>query len=46
LEIKNYDELEVLYGEGKLHPLDLKNAVAEYLEKVIKPIRESYNSIR
>jgi tyrosyl-tRNA synthetase len=46
IDIKNYNELEALYREGKLHPLDLKNAVTEYLEKTIKPIREQYNSIK
>ena len=45
LEIKNYNELENLYREGKIHPLDLKNTVAEYLEKIIKPIREKYVQI-
>ena len=45
LEIKNCDELENLYREGKIHPLDLKNTVAEYLEKIIKPIREKYVQI-
>jgi len=44
LEVKDADGLENWYREGKIHPLDLKNTVAEYLEKIIKPIRESYNS--
>ena len=46
LEIKNADELEEMYGEGKIHPLDLKNAVTEHLEKIVGPIREQYNSIK
>ncbi len=45
LEIKNADELEQVYAEGKLHPLDLKNMVSGYLEKIIKPIRDAYNSL-
>jgi len=40
LTIKEYSELEKIYSLGKLHPLDLKNAVAEALEKVIAPIRK------
>ncbi len=44
LEVKDYDELELLYGKGKLHPLDLKSAVADYLEKVIAPIRDKFYS--
>ena len=35
-----YEELERDFVEGKLHPLDLKKAVAEYLIKMIRPIRE------
>ncbi|HDN75753.1 MAG TPA: tyrosine--tRNA ligase, partial [Acidilobales archaeon] len=31
LTVWSYDELEKLYTEGKIHPLDLKNAVANYL---------------
>jgi tyrosyl-tRNA synthetase len=38
----NYEELEKTYSLGKLHPLDLKNAAAEYLEKIIAPIRKNY----
>lgn len=45
LEIKDADELEQVYAEGKLHPLDLKNMVANYLEQIIKPIRDAYNSL-
>ena len=33
-------ELERDFAEGRLHPLDLKNAVAEELAKIIAPIRE------
>uniref|UniRef100_A0A7C5Z473 Tyrosine--tRNA ligase n=3 Tax=Ignisphaera aggregans TaxID=334771 RepID=A0A7C5Z473_9CREN len=44
IDIYSYDELEVLYREGKLHPLDLKNAVADELIKIIKPIREALYS--
>ncbi len=35
-----YEELEKDFVEGRLHPLDLKKAVAEYLIEMIKPIRE------
>lgn len=42
LKIGNYEELEKLYREGKIHPLDLKNATAESLDKLIKPIREHF----
>ncbi len=34
-----YEELEKDYVSGKLHPLDLKNAVSNYLIKIVEPIR-------
>lgn len=42
LKFKDYDELEKIYAEGKLHPLDLKKAATDYLEKIIAPIRKNY----
>ncbi len=42
LKFENYEDMERSYGEGKLHPLDLKNAVGEYLEQIIAPIRENF----
>ncbi len=42
LKIISYNELEKMYREGKIHPLDLKNAVAESLDTLIKPIREHF----
>jgi len=41
-EFGTYEELEKSYSLGKLHPMDLKNAVIEYLEKIIAPIRRNY----
>jgi tyrosyl-tRNA synthetase len=38
---ESYSELERDFREGKLHPLDLKNAVAEALIELLKPIREA-----
>jgi len=35
-----YDEIIKLYTSGELHPLDLKNAVSEYLVEILKPVRE------
>lgn len=42
LEIKSYEELEKLYRQGKIHPLDLKNGVAEAVDGLIKPIRRHF----
>ncbi|MEK6758077.1 MAG: tyrosine--tRNA ligase [Nanoarchaeota archaeon] len=39
LSFKNYVELEKSYEKG-LHPLDLKNSVAEALIKVLEPVRK------
>jgi len=37
-----YEELQKDYREGKVHPLDLKNAVAEGLIKILEPVREEF----
>ncbi|MGB9707885.1 MAG: tyrosine--tRNA ligase [Candidatus Pacearchaeota archaeon] len=42
IEFSSYNQLEIAYKEGKLHPLDLKNAVIEHLEKIIAPIRKNF----
>ena len=43
LVIENYAELEKLYKEGKIHPADLKNAVAYYINEMTKPVREKFD---
>jgi len=42
LVIENYAELEKLYMEGKIHPMDLKNSVAYYINEMINPVREKF----
>jgi len=42
LEVQSYDELKKLYRKGDIHPLDLKNAVAEALNEIVRPIREYF----
>lgn len=42
LEFSSYHELEKIYEAGRLHPLDLKNAVAESLNEIIEPIRKKW----
>ena len=42
LSIKNYAELESIYKEGKLHPMDLKAALAKELDVLIAPIRKEF----
>ncbi len=38
----NIEDLKRDYIEGKLHPLDLKNAVSDYLVKLLAPIRRKW----
>lgn len=37
-----YAELEADYKSGGLFPLDLKNAVVEYLDQLLQPVREHF----
>ena len=42
LTIKNYEELEKLYLEGKIHPIDLKKTTAHYINELLMPVREHF----
>jgi len=42
LKVKSYSELEKLYVSGNLHPMDLKTAIVNYLERIIAPIRKNF----
>lgn len=42
IEFESYEELERIFAQGKLHPVDLKNAVADELNKIIEPIRKHF----
>ena len=42
LIVESYEQLEKLYLEGKIHPLDLKNATAEALAKYLEKTREYF----
>jgi tyrosyl-tRNA synthetase len=39
----SFEALANVYSEGKIHPLDLKNGVAEALIEVLKPVREHFS---
>ncbi|UCE29083.1 MAG: tyrosine--tRNA ligase [Candidatus Bathyarchaeota archaeon] len=39
---EDYETVEKAYVEGKLHPLDLKNGVAEALAEILEPAREHF----
>jgi tyrosyl-tRNA synthetase len=42
IEITSTEELKSIYSEGKLHPMDLKNAVARELCGILRPSREYF----
>jgi tyrosyl-tRNA synthetase len=42
LDFDDYESLEESFESGKLHALDLKNSVSDYLEKIIAPIRKEW----
>jgi tyrosyl-tRNA synthetase len=46
IEFQNFPELEKAYSEGKLHPLDLKNAVSQELATILEPVRKYFDSNR
>lgn len=45
LEYENYEEVEKDFIAKKLHPLDLKNAVAEEISNLLRPIQKSKNEL-
>lgn len=40
----SYEQLEKDFIDGKLHPMDLKNAVAEALIKILEPARKHFSA--
>ena len=38
----SYTELKKAYNQGEIHPLDLKNSVAQALIKILEPVREHF----
>lgn len=43
IKYSNYEDLEKDFIEKKLHPLDLKNAIAEEINKILKKVQENKN---
>jgi tyrosyl-tRNA synthetase len=39
-----YNELETDFAEGKLHPGDLKPAVAKVINELIEPVRKHFQN--
>ncbi|MEM3126793.1 MAG: tyrosine--tRNA ligase [Candidatus Woesearchaeota archaeon] len=42
ITVKNFGELIQLYSQGKIHPLDLKNSVAEKINELLDPVRKHF----
>ena len=39
----DYSHVEADFVQKKIHPLDLKNATATYINKIVEPIRNHFN---
>ncbi|MBS3176556.1 tyrosine--tRNA ligase [Candidatus Woesearchaeota archaeon] len=44
VEFENFTTLTNAYAAGELHPMDLKNAVAFYLNELVKPVRDHFEN--
>ena len=44
IEFSNYAELEKSFTDKALHPSDLKNGVALYLNKLVNPVRKAFET--
>jgi tyrosyl-tRNA synthetase len=42
VSFEKYSELERAYADGKIHPMDLKKAVAFYLNELLEPVRKHF----
>ncbi|MFH0890069.1 MAG: tyrosine--tRNA ligase [Candidatus Aenigmatarchaeota archaeon] len=42
VSFSSYADLEAHYADGKLHPVDLKNAVSESLATILEPVRRHF----
>lgn len=43
IKFSSYEELEEKYIKREIHPLDLKNSTAKYLEEILLPVRKYFN---
>jgi tyrosyl-tRNA synthetase len=46
MTFESYEQLEKAYVEGALHPMDLKNGVAEAVSAIIEPVRNYFQTDR
>ena len=43
ISFSSYADLEAAFAAGQLHPLDLKAALADFLIKVLEPVRKAFS---
>ncbi|PIN86535.1 tyrosine--tRNA ligase [Candidatus Woesearchaeota archaeon CG10_big_fil_rev_8_21_14_0_10_44_13] len=43
LSFGSYKELEEVFAKGELHPMDLKQATAVYIDRLVKPVRDHFD---
>lgn len=44
VEFESYEQLEKMYVEKKIHPMDLKSNTAKYFIKILKPLRNYFET--
>ena len=44
VSFKSYEELETAFKEKKLHPMDLKTAVAKCINELLAPVRKHFET--
>lgn len=42
LNFKTYEELEEVFAKKELHPMDLKQSVAKYINELLEPVRKHF----
>lgn len=42
LEVKSYEKLRDLFVDKKIHPMDLKNTIAKYINELLEPVRQHF----
>ena len=46
IEYEKFSDLESDYYQGKLHPLDLKQSTALYIDNLVKPLRTHFERVK
>jgi len=44
LRFDSYSQLSEAYTKGEIHPMDLKSAVAVYIDRMVEPVREHFRT--